>query len=206
MLVIMNFDKVITAVCGATKSKQKNIFHTWDGWTSCGVLHIVSRSGASSRTIWHFDINENIGKRLMFKNTASSAYVYVRPGAQNELEEEALAMNPHCRFEQQTTLNVEMQTHASGLPCIDNSMMWFVILTDGNIKTAKKAEIVRRTVNNKRHTEYRIGPDTVHITGGTYAIQGDVGQSQALIEPIRVVITLQADLTNIIKILRSAYL
>ena len=68
------FDAVVAAVSGATKETQANIFHTWDGGVSKNVLHIVSRSGARAKDIWHFPLDGCQGATLFFKNTTGTAY------------------------------------------------------------------------------------------------------------------------------------
>jgi len=71
----LDFNNVVAQVikAGATRSKQYNIHHTWYGWVTKDVLHVVSQSGAKRREIWHFDIEKNAGREVYFKNTTGTA-------------------------------------------------------------------------------------------------------------------------------------
>ncbi len=175
MLTIRNFDDVVATVRGATKSNKENVFHTWDGWISRGVLHIVSRSGAATQSIWYFGVGEHRGKRLMFKNTAGEAYVYARPGARNALEEALLAMNEHCQFEQVGKI-VDQQFYSGG---------WNMppIVSDG---------IVTRL--NENSTSW------ARVEGGSYVIHFDDHYGNAPLRPVRVVYTPGADLAHVAKV------
>lgn len=207
MLTIKNFDEIATAVqvAGATKSKKHNFFHNWHGWVSKEVLHVVTTSGAATRPIWHFPLAENAGKRLilMLKNTTGEAYVYIRPGAQNVLEEVALGMSQHCRFERQLVLDVELQTRGTGCGhCTDNRPYWFVVLTDGEIELLREGPKGCHAGANYKY-ECPEGADTVRVKGGTYAIQIDVHQWRSGAVPKKVVTTPQANLAHVAKILQA---
>ncbi len=205
MLTIKNFDDVVAEItaASATKKKKYNFFHNWHGWVSKQILHVVTTSGAATRPIWHFPLVENAGKRLMLKNTTGEAYVYTRPGAQNVLEEVAMGMSQHCRFEQQLVLDTELQTRGTGCGhCTDNRPYWFVVLTDGKIELLREGPKGRHAGANYKY-ECTEGADTVRVTGGTYAAQIDVHQWGSGAVPIKVVATPQADLAHIAKILKA---
>lgn len=70
-----DFDEIVASLIkqSATKQNQKNIYHTWYGWVSKDVLHVVSTSGARRREIWHFGVEKNKGRQLLFKNTTGTA-------------------------------------------------------------------------------------------------------------------------------------
>lgn len=78
MLQKIPFKEVVERCECATKRNKFNFYHTWWGWLSNGVLHVVSTSGAASRPIWHFNVSENRGKMLLLNNTTRSAYCYTR--------------------------------------------------------------------------------------------------------------------------------
>jgi len=80
----IKFDEVASRVVEATKSNQKNFFHTWWGWISKDILHVTSGSGARCREIWHFPLNKNSGRNMFFKNTTGVADCWTQPSAIQE--------------------------------------------------------------------------------------------------------------------------
>jgi len=176
MLHHMSFDEIVAACDGATKQEKANFYHTWWGWISKGVLHVCSTSGAASRKIWHFDVRQNFGSRMFFKNTTGVAYCYIRPGAQNHLEEVVFKLNPHARIEYVTTLDgVEMLTRGSGCNHqIDNRKKWFSFLTDGGRLLKYEADKVIGLTTNESHHGCPTESDVWTLNGGSYALQFEV--------------------------------
>lgn len=88
MIHVEKFDTILAKVIasGATKKQQYNIYHTWYGWVSKEVLHVTSKSGARRRSIWHFGIEKNAGRNIMFKNTTSTADCWTVIPAEQETD------------------------------------------------------------------------------------------------------------------------
>lgn len=174
MLRRMSFDEAVANCNEATKENKTNLCHTWWGWVSKGVLHVVSSSGARSREIWHFDVRKNARGRIFFKNTTGSAFVYVRPGAQSRFEEAVYSMGI-VSIEYVDQIEIEMLTRGTGCNHSTNrNAPWYSIVTDGEVELIREAGAVDHCVN-QHHVGCPTGPDAVSVKGGTFALQFNKG-------------------------------
>lgn len=192
------FDAVVAAVSGATKEKQANIVHTWDGWVSKNILHVTSRSGARAKDIWHFDVEKCQGATLFFKNTTGTAYCYTRPGPKDEFEAVLRGLNPRVTFEYVSAINTEMYTRGTGCNHDTGHGSWYSVLSDGEVTVTHPAGRVEHH-SNQYHIGCPTGPDTVRVTGGTYAVQYEENNTGVR----RVMVTPTADRDIVVSILRA---
>jgi hypothetical protein len=195
MLQVIAMAEVVKQVRGASKNAPVNFYHTWWGWTSKGVLHIKSRSGARTKECWHFPLKEGDNSNLLFKNTTAEAYVYRRPGPQNALEE---FVGPYVRIEYVKEIDVHLQRR--GRCGLDSP--WFAILTDGESEIMSVAHKLRHNHSNPCWCPG--GSDTVRVHGGTFAVEANIGQwgTRGLV-PHRVIVTRQVNTEGLVSILQS---
>jgi len=194
----MQFQAVVSAVTGATKEQPANIVHTWDGWVSKNVLHVVSRSGARAKDIWHFPLDKCQGATLFFKNSTGTAYCYTRPGPKDDFEAVLRGMNPRVTIENVSAINAEMFTRGTGCNHDTRNGSRYSVLADGEVTVTRAAGRVDYH-SNQFHIGCPTDPDTVQVEGGTYAIQFEENNTGVR----RVLVTPAANRETVLAVLRA---
>ncbi len=170
MISNTRFEQVVSSVKAGTKNNQINISHTWYGWTSKGVLHVTSTSGARRHEIWHFDIEKNAGKNMFFKNTTGTADCWTKSAGNNKLEKFVMSIDPLVRVDYVKEIHHKMYQRGSN--CSHSTYRggnWWYITTDGQESIISESPRVGYH-SNQYHQNCPIRADEVLVTGGSFAV------------------------------------
>jgi hypothetical protein len=185
MIVCMAFDEALRLAreTGVSSANPCELSPHWHAWVEEELLHVVNTWTANrARRTWSFDINASQGSRLIFKFGSTQAYCYLRPGAQNPIEEAVLALEPGARIDVVLAIRIELLESTRG-----EADSWWSIATDGQPVNA-------RQTNQKK---LLMGERLLFVRGGTWAVQW-MGTL-----PLRLVYTRAADQLRLPVVIRA---